>query len=189
MAGSSTGLARGRYNLWPFDLGFAFLLAQFGTEPWHFYVTTGVMAGIAMTAIGMTTATVLVTRWYQGPRAGQLSPVIGIVYSGLGAGVILWVPITNQLIEILGWRETYRVLGLILCAVAIIVFALPWKKLQVETPPYSDAGRFQDGERMDTCGRTENEGVLVVIHDYVYYSRSNVSCWPPVGGLPCVGRV
>ena len=127
--------------------GFAFLLAQFGTEPWHFYVTTGVMAGIAMTAIGMTTATVLVTRWYQGPRAGQLSPVIGIVYSGLGAGVILWVPITNQLIEILGWRETYRVLGLILCAVAIIVFALPWKKLQVETPPYSDAGRFQDGRK------------------------------------------
>ena len=127
--------------------GFAFLLAQFGTEPWHFYVTTGVMAGIAMTAIGMTTATVLVTRWYQGPRASQLSPVIGIVYSGLGAGVILWVPITNQLIEILGWRETYRVLGLILCAVAVIVFALPWKKLQFETPPHSDAGMSPHGSK------------------------------------------
>ena len=127
--------------------GIAFLLAQFGTEPWHFYVTTGVMAGIAMTAIGMTTATVLVTRWYQGPRASQLSPVIGIVYSGLGAGVILWVPITNQLIEILGWREAYRVLGLILCAVAVIVFALPWKKLQFETPPHSNAGMFLHGPK------------------------------------------
>ena len=127
--------------------GIAFLLAQFGTEPWHFYVTTGVMAGIAMTAIGMTTATVLVTRWYQGPRASQLSPVIGIVYSGLGAGVILWVPITNQFIEILGWRETYRVLGLILCAVAVIVFALPWKKLQFEPPPHSDAGMFLHGPK------------------------------------------
>ena len=115
--------------------GVAFLLAQFGTEPWHFYVTTGVMAGIAMTAIGMTTATVMITRWYQGPRAGQLSLAIGIVYSGLGAGVILCVPITNQLIEVLGWRETYRILGLILCALAVIVFVLPWRKLQVETPP------------------------------------------------------
>ncbi|GIS89193.1 MAG: hypothetical protein CM1200mP18_19030 [Gammaproteobacteria bacterium] len=36
--------------------GFAFLLAQFGVKAWHFYLTTGVMAGIAMTAIGMTTA-------------------------------------------------------------------------------------------------------------------------------------
>ena len=125
--------------------GVAFLLAQFGTEPWHFYVTTGVMAGIAMTAIGMTTATVMITRWYQGPRAGQLSPAIGIVYSGLGAGVILCVPITNQLIDVLGWRETYRILGLILCALAVIVFVLPWRKLQVETPPYSNAGRFLGG--------------------------------------------
>ena len=127
--------------------GVAFLLAQFGTEPWHFYVTTGVMAGIAMTAIGMTTATVMITRWYQGPRAGQLSPAIGIVYSGLGAGVILCVPITNQLIEVLGWRETYRILGLILCALAVIVFVLPWRKLQVETPPYSNAGRFLGGRK------------------------------------------
>ena len=60
------------------------------------------MAGIAMTAIGMTTATVLITRWYQGPRARQLSPAIGIAYSGMGAGVILWIPITNELIEMLG---------------------------------------------------------------------------------------
>ena len=127
--------------------GVAFLLAQFGTEPWHFYVTTGVMAGIAMTAIGMTTATVMITRWYQGPRAGQLSLAIGIVYSGLGAGVILCVPITNQLIEVLGWRETYRILGLILCALAVIVFVLPWRKLQVETPPYLNAGRFLGGRK------------------------------------------
>jgi MFS family permease len=127
--------------------GFAFLLAQFGTEPWHFYVTTGVMAGIAMTAIGMTTATVMITRWYQGPRAGQLSLAIGIVYSGLGAGVILCVPITNQLIEVLGWRETYRILGLILCALAVIVFVLPWRKLQVDTPPYPNAGRFLRGRK------------------------------------------
>ncbi len=98
------------------------------------------MAGIAMTAIGMTTDTVLITRWYQGPRARQLSPAIGIAYSGMGAGVILWIPITNELIEMLGWRETYRTLGIILCVLAVIVYVLPWRKLQLTTFPFSRFG-------------------------------------------------
>ena len=135
------------YTIGLLAYGFAFLLAQFGTEPWHFYLTTGVMAGIAMTAIGMTTATVLITRWYHGPRARQLSPAIGIAYSGMGAGVILWIPITNQLIEMLGWRETYRTLGIILCVLAVIVYVLPWSKLQLTPLPMSRFGSVLGGSK------------------------------------------
>ena len=138
---------RAVYTIGLLAYGFAFLLAQFGTEPWHFYLTTGVMAGIAMTAIGMTTATVLITRWYHGPRARQLSPAIGIAYSGMGAGVILWIPITNQLIEILGWRETYRTLGIILCVLAVIVYVLPWSKLQLAPLPLSRFGSVLGGSK------------------------------------------
>jgi len=135
------------YTIGLLAYGLAFLLAQFGTEPWHFYLTTGVMAGIAMTAIGMTTATVLITRWYHGPRARQLSPAIGIAYSGMGAGVILWIPITNQLIEMLGWRETYRTLGIILCVLAVIVYVLPWSKLQLTPLPLSRFGSVLGGRK------------------------------------------
>ena len=135
------------YTIGLLAYGLAFLLAQFGTEPWHFYLTTGVMAGIAMTAIGMTTATVLITRWYHGPRARQLSPAIGIAYSGMGAGVILWIPITNRLIEMLGWRETYRTLGIILCVLAVIVYVLPWSKLQLTPLPMSRFGSVLGGRK------------------------------------------
>ncbi len=135
------------YTIGLLAYGSAFLLAQFGTEPWHFYLTTGVMAGIAMTAIGMTTATVLITRWYHGPRARQLSPAIGIAYSGMGAGVIIWIPITNQLIEMLGWRETYRTLGIILCVLAVIVYVLPWSKLQLTPLPLSRFGSVLGGSK------------------------------------------
>ena len=135
------------YTIGLLAYGSAFLLAQFGTEPWHFYLTTGVMAGIAMTAIGMTTATVLITRWYHGPRARQLSPAIGIAYSGMGAGVILWIPITNALIEMLGWRETYRTLGIILCVLAVIVYVLPWSKLQLTPLPLSRFGSVLGGSK------------------------------------------
>ena len=135
------------YTIGLLAYGLAFLLAQFGTEPWHFYLTTGVMAGIAMTAIGMTTATVLITRWYHGPRARQLSPAIGIAYSGMGAGVILWIPFTNQLIEMLGWRGTYRTLGIILCVLAVIVYVLPWSKLQLTPLPLSRFGSVLGGSK------------------------------------------
>ena len=141
------GGPRAVYTIGLLAYGLAFLLAQFGTEPWHFYLTTGVMAGIAMTAIGMTTATVLITRWYHGPRARQLSPAIGIAYSGMGAGVILWIPITNQLIEMLGWRETYRTLGIILCVLAVIVYVLPWSKLQLTPLPLSRFGSVLGGRK------------------------------------------
>jgi len=135
------------YTIGLLAYGLAFLLAQFGTEPWPFYLPTGVMAGIAMTAIGMTTATVLITRWYHGPRARQLSPAIGIAYSGMGAGVILWIPITNALIEMLGWRETYRTLGIILCVLAVIVYVLPWSKLQLTPLPMSRFGSVLGGSK------------------------------------------
>lgn len=115
--------------------GLAFSLAQFGTVPWHFYLTTGVIAGVAMTAIGMTTATVLITRWYQGLRARQLSPAISITYAGMGAGVMLWIPVTQILIDSIGWRQTYRVLGLILFAGAVVVYLLPWQRLSRPTDP------------------------------------------------------
>ena len=100
-----------------------------------------------MTAIGMTTATVLITRWYHGPRARKLSPAIGIAYSGMGAGVILWIPITNALIEMLGWRETYRTLGIILCVLAVIVYVLPWSKLQLTPLPMSRFGSVLGGSK------------------------------------------
>ena len=154
------------YTIGLLAYGLAFLLAQFGTEPWHFYLTTGVMAGIAMTAIGMTTATVLITRWYHGPRARQLSPAIGIAYSGMGAGVILWIPITNQLIEMLGWRETYRTLGIILCVLAVIVYVLPWSKLQLTPLPMSRFGSVLGGSKdghLRTALKTKMFWLLFVI--------------------------
>jgi len=154
------------YTIGLLAYGLAFLLAQFGTEPWHFYLTTGVMAGIAMTAIGMTTATVLITRWYHGPRARQLSPAIGIAYSGMGAGVILWIPITNALIEMLGWRETYRTLGIILCVLAVIVYVLPWSKLQLTPLPMSRFGSVLGGSKdghLRTALKTKMFWLLFVI--------------------------
>ena len=132
--------------------GFAFLLAQFGTAPWHFYLTSGVLAGVAMTAIGMTTATVLIARWYQGQRAAQLSPAIAITYAGMGAGVMLWIPVTQVLIDSIGWRETYRCLGLILLGAAVLVYLLPWQRLLRPVEPGSSTSLTNRPKGQDFAG-------------------------------------
>ncbi|MEE2804356.1 MAG: MFS transporter [Pseudomonadota bacterium] len=107
----------------------AFALAQFATQPWHFFMTTGVMAGVAMTAIGMTTATVLITAWYRGPLERHLSLAISVPYAGLGAGVVLWIPTAHVLIDRLGWRSAYQWLGLGILLLAGVIYCLPWDKL------------------------------------------------------------
>ncbi len=104
----------------------AFFLAQFANAPWHLFLTTGVLAGIAMTSIGMTTATVLLTGWYRGDLERWRPIAISVTYSGLGAGVILWVPIAHILIENFGWRTAYLWLSISTLCLAAIVYLLPW---------------------------------------------------------------
>ena len=107
----------------------AFFLAQFATAPWHLFVTTGVVAGVAMTSIGMTTATVLLAAWYSGELERWRPMAISVTYAGLGAGVILWVPIAHILIEHSGWRTAYLWLGVATLSLTGIVYVLPWDRL------------------------------------------------------------
>jgi len=47
----------------------------------------------------------------------------------------------------LGWRETYRTLGIILCVLAVIVYVLPWSKLQLTPLPLSRFGSVLGGRK------------------------------------------
>ena len=53
---------------------------------------------------------------------------ISVTY-GLGARVILWVPIAHLLIEHSGWRTAYLWLGVATLSLTGIVYVLPWDRL------------------------------------------------------------
>ena len=105
-------------------LAAAYLLASTLTALWQFYVYVGFLIGTGVALVGMVPASGLLARWYQ----ARLPAAIGIAYSAFGCGTLLFVPLSQVLLADLGWRGTYRVLGIALAAgVLVAAFVLPWR--------------------------------------------------------------
>ena len=144
----------------------AFFLAQFATAPWHLFVTTGVVAGVAMTSIGMTTATVLLAAWYSGELERWRPMAISVTYAGLGAGVILWVPIAHLLIEHSGWRTAYLWLGVATLSLTGIVYVLPWDRLARPL--------LERKEKKHTPIRLDRKAILIIVGQPTFWALFGV---------------
>ncbi|HWA38046.1 MAG TPA: MFS transporter [Burkholderiales bacterium] len=117
-------------------LGTAFLLASTLATLWQFYLFIGVMVGLAVSLNGMVPASALLSRWYR----GRLSTAIGIAFSAVGVGTLLFVPLAQYLVTELDWRTAYRWLGIaLLLAVPLVVVALPWRIYQAGHPELQGA--------------------------------------------------
>ena len=95
---------------------------------WQFYLYFGLGAGIC---IGSTYAPVsaIVSKWFREKRALAL----GTALMGIGVGQMVLSPVAAHLIETIGWRTTYVVLGMV-----IFVCALPALFLLGRKPPEPD---------------------------------------------------
>ena len=69
--------------------------------------------GLAMTTILPTQA--LISRWFERKRGRAM----GLVSLGGGLGAVVWMPIMNRMVETLGWRDAYSVLGIIVAGVSL----------------------------------------------------------------------
>lgn len=98
---------------------------------WQLYLVIGVAVGIGVALIGMVPASALLARWY----SRRLSTMIGIVFSAVGMGALVIVPIAQQLVVLYDWRGAYRVLGWCVIAIAVLqVFAVPWRRFVAGDP-------------------------------------------------------
>lgn len=102
---------------------------------WQLYLSAGVMVGIGVAALGMTTATALISRWHR----RHLSTAIAVAYAGLGGGILVALPLVQALIERLGWRDAWAWLGLATLALLPGCLLLPWRRIS--------AGPFGTGPR------------------------------------------
>jgi MFS family permease len=98
---------------------------------WQLYLVIGVAVGIGVALVGMVPSTALLARWYR----RRLSTMIGIVFSAVGMGALVIVPIAQELVEHYQWRGAYRVLGWCVIAVAVLqFFAVPWRRFALGDP-------------------------------------------------------
>ena len=92
---------------------------------WAFYLFIGVTCGIGIAASGMVPAASIVSRWFR----ERLSTAIGLVYSGIGLGMLIIVPLAQFIVEHYGWRMLYHALGIVLGLAALAAFTAPWERV------------------------------------------------------------
>jgi MFS family permease len=108
-------------------LGLALFANGFIDSPGHLYLSFGLGTALAVACCGWVPAVVLVQRQFMDKLAFSL----GIVSSGIGLGMLLVVPLTQFLIESLGWRAAWQIYGAI-CAGWIVPVA--WFLLRDDAP-------------------------------------------------------
>ena len=92
-------------------LGLALAGNGFIATPGGLYLGFGLATALAVACCGWVPAVVLVQRQFM----DRLGLSLGIVSSGIGLGMLVVVPLCQVLIESLGWRAAWQILGAI-CA-------------------------------------------------------------------------
>jgi MFS family permease len=98
-------------------LGAACVLASRIGSLGSLYLTTGVLAAAGVCAVSWVPTGALIARWFTERRGS----VMGVAFSGMGAGVLAVGPLAQWLIAGSGWRAAYLVLGLGTLAVLLPV--------------------------------------------------------------------
>jgi len=115
-----------------FVLGSACVLASRIDSLASLYLVTGVLAAAGVCAVSWIPSGALIARWFAERRGSMM----GLAFSGMGAGVLVIGPLAQWLITGYGWRAAYLVLGL-----GTLVVLVPLVALGVREPPVAAAGR------------------------------------------------
>jgi len=133
--------------------GTSMALISFTSQPWHFYITYGLLLpiGIAMAFFIPTVTTV--RRWFSRKAALAMS----LAFTGSGLGIAAGPPLAQYFINSFGWQNAYRLFALIL-VVGVIASALMLKKDPESAGTHPDGIHIDDAamkRRADLAARAE----------------------------------
>jgi MFS family permease len=89
-------------------------LSGWASEPWHFYLSYGVLSGIGLCLAGAVPFTVIVGKWFERRRGLAFS----LLFSGAGFAVAFY-PVVAFLIDGVGWRNTFFIEAITIAAVTL----------------------------------------------------------------------
>ena len=131
--------ARWVYGAGTLCLGAAFFLAGGLVSLWQYYLLVGALVGLGVSLNGMVPGSALLARWYR----ERLSTAIGIAFSAVGVGVIVFVPLAQFLVTYYDWRLAYRLMGGTLLLLAPAVLLLPWRRFEAGNPELRRESRLK----------------------------------------------
>ena len=118
------------YSLGLLLLGGAFLSAAHAQHLWQFQLSVGLCVGLGIALIGNVPNSILLGRWF-GPR---LPTAMAILYSATGAGILLLLPLSQVLIDRIGWRDAYQLFGAVALCLLLPLLVLPWRLFATGSP-------------------------------------------------------
>jgi MFS family permease len=117
-------------------MGSGLLLAPLTTQPWHLYLTIGVLVGGGSVCLGYTGQSLFLPNWFVRRRGLAM----GIAFAGVGIGSIIMLPWVQTIIEQTGWRTACTAMGiLILVVLAPINLLLRKRPQEMGLEPDGDA--------------------------------------------------
>jgi len=133
-------------------LALGLALSGKGSEPWHFYVSFGVLSGAGLCLIGAVPFTTIIRNWFERKRGLALS----LLFLGSG-GAFVCYPGIALLIDTVGWRNTFEIEAII-----VAVLMLPLIILIVRYHP-REKGFISDGvlEDRETSLNTGKEALQI----------------------------
>jgi len=106
------------------------------SAPWQLYLFYGLFVGAGMSTHDVVTLST-VARWFR-QRRGLMT---GIVKAGTGTGQFLVPLVSSSLIAVVGWRNTYAVIGIAVLLVYVVASRLMRRSPEeMGLKPYGDAG-------------------------------------------------
>jgi MFS family permease len=119
------------------------LLATLVRQPWHLYLTLGVLVGGGSVCLSYTGQSFYLPNWFVRRRGLALS----VAFSGVGVGSIILLPWMQSLIARSGWRTACLAMALVALAL------LAPLNLLVKRKP-EDIGLLPDGDTAPPAGAT-----------------------------------
>src|SRR3954471_12993641 len=118
-----------------FLMGGGLLLAPLTTEPWHLYLTIGVLVGGGSVCLGYSGQSLFLPNWFVRKRGLAM----GIAFAGVGIGSVVMLPWVQTMIEQTGWRTACTAMG-----VLVLVVLAPINLLLRKRP--EELGLTADGD-------------------------------------------
>jgi MFS family permease len=136
-------------------LSLGLILSGWGSKPWHFYLSFGVLCGSGLCLIGAVPFTTIMRNWFERKRGLAFS----LLFFGAG-GAFAWYPAIAFLIESAGWQNTFIIEGVVLCGLMLplIIFVIRYHP--------REKGLVSDGviEADGIPAPSEKGSVLIVDH-------------------------
>jgi MFS family permease len=115
-------------------MGGGLLLAPLTSEPWHLYLTIGVLVGAGSICLGYTGQSLFLPNWFHRSRG----LAIGLAFAGVGVGSVTLLPWVQVMIDHSGWRAACTAMGFLL-----LIALAPINLLLRKRP--EDLGLLPDG--------------------------------------------